>query len=147
MKSIFPFFPIFFLMINIAAAQTPRETAMKEIKAAEKAFNDMATTKGIKEAFAFFAAEDAVIKRGKDSLIYGRAGIAHFYGTDFYKSASVTWAPDFTDASKSGDIGYTFGKYEWLVKDGNGNIIDKATGIFHTVWKKQADGSWKYVWD
>jgi ketosteroid isomerase-like protein len=32
------------------------------------------------------------------------------------------------------------------VKDSVGNKKD-FKGIFHTVWKKQKDGSWKYVWD
>ncbi|MES2650059.1 MAG: DUF4440 domain-containing protein [Bacteroidota bacterium] len=128
-------------------AQTPRENAIKAINAAEKAFNDMAATKGIKEAFVYFAADSAIIKRDNDSLIYGRTGISNFYSGDFFKQASVSWAPDFTDASLSGDMGYTIGKYEWIVKDENGTIKNKLTGIFHTVWKKQADGSWKYVWD
>src|SRR5690349_15495171 len=99
----------------------------------------MAAAKGIKEAFEYFAADSAIIKRGNDSLVYGRAGISHFYSGDFFKQASVTWAPDFTDASAGGDMGYTIGKYEWIVKDNSGNIKNKLTGIFHTVWKKQAD--------
>ena len=141
--------PLLLLGLFITAtvhSQTNRQKAIAEIKAAEKAFNDMATTKGIKEAFVYFAAEDAIIKRGKDSLIYGRAGIGIFYEGAFFKQASVTWAPDVTDASESGDMGYTIGKYEWLHKDSTGNT-NKSVGIFHTVWKKQADGSWKYVWD
>ena len=128
-------------------AQTSRETAIKAINAAEKAFNDMAASKGIQAAFVYFAADSAIIKRGKDSLIYGRAGIGNFYSREFFKQASVSWAPDFTDASASGDMGYTIGKYEWIVKDSTGNTKEKTNGIFHTVWKKQADGSWKYVWD
>jgi ketosteroid isomerase-like protein len=141
---------IFILLLLIActaSAQPPRQTAITAINAAEKAFNDMATAKGIQAAFVYFAADSAIIKRGNDSLVYGRAAISHFYSNAFYKQAAVTWAPNFTDASASGDLGYTIGKYEWVVKDSIGNIKEKSTGIFHTVWKKQADGSWKYVWD
>jgi hypothetical protein len=36
---------------------------------------------------------------------------------------------------------------EWIAKDNNGKIKEKNNGIFHPVWKKQAEGSWKYVWD
>lgn len=130
-----------------ATAQTPRQSAITAINAAEKAFKEMAAAKGIQEAFVYFAADSAIIKRGNDSLVYGRAGISHFYSGDFFKQATVTWAPDFTDASASGDMGYTIGKYEWIVKDSSGHIKNRSTGIFHTVWRKQADGSWKYVWD
>ena len=139
---------LFLLVIaNSGFAQTPRETAIREINAAEKAFNDMASSQGIMEAFVFFAADSAIVKRGNDSLVYGRNGIGNFYSGDFFKKASVSWTPDFTDASASGDMGYTIGKYEWMVKDSTGNIKEKTNGIFHTVWKKQADGDWKYVWD
>lgn len=113
---------------------------------AEKAFEKMAAEKGIGEAFWHYADSNAVIKRGNDSLIIGKEGIRNFYKGDFYKSAKVTWTPDFIDLSQSGDMAYTYGKYKWTWKDSTGRE-GIATGIFHTVWKKQADGSWKYVWD
>lgn len=47
---------------------------------------------------------------------------------------------------KSGDLAYTYGKYNFSALSTNGEKIS-STGIFHTVWKKQDDGSWKYVWD
>ncbi len=106
----------------------------------------MAAEKGIAEAFTFYAAEDAVIKRGNDSLIYGKAGIAHFYSREVFKQATVIWAPDFTNASESGDMGYTYGHYTWRAKDAEGKISE-SKGIFHTVWKRQASGEWKFVWD
>ena len=107
----------------------------------------MASEKGIAAAFAYYAAPDAIIKRGNDSLIYGKTGITNFYSKDGYKKAVLKWAPDFVDAAESGDLGYTFGKYTWQLKDEQGNIIQEAKGIFHSVWKKQPDGSWKFVWD
>lgn len=124
-----------------------RERAAKtEITNAEKAFNDYVQSKGIAEGFYQFAAEDATIKRENDTLISGRDNILKYYRNQKFKNASVTWKPDFVDVSKDGTMGYTYGKYVWTVKDST----DKATnykGVFHTVWKKQPDGSWKYVWD
>ena len=122
------------------------EKAKKEIAKAEKDFEEMATTKGIAEAFEFFADSNAVIRRSNDSVIQGKENIRKFYSTDFYKSASVQWSPDFVDASEKGDFGYTYGKYIWKSKDSSGKV-NESKGIFHTVWKKQKDGSWKYVWD
>src|SRR6185436_3460643 len=71
---------------TVTIAQSAKQTAIREIAAAEKAFNDMAAAKGIKEAFVYFAAEDVIIKRGNDSLIYGRAGVGNFYAKDFIKN-------------------------------------------------------------
>lgn len=122
------------------------EKAKKEIEKAEKDFAQMAADKGIAEAFYSFAADDATIKRKNDSLIHGKEGIRNFYAAPFYKTASVKWAPDFVEVSAEGDLGYTYGKYVWQTKDSTGKM-ETFNGIFHTVWKKQADGSWKYVWD
>ena len=135
------------VMSLYSTAQTVREQSIKEINAAENAFAKMAAEKGVQQAFVFYAAEDAVIKRGNDSLVRGKVGIGNFYATDFFKRALVVWAPNFTDAAESGDMGYTFGNFTWQLKDESGKLIEERKGIFHTVWKKQKDGTWKYVWD
>ena len=106
----------------------------------------MAVENGIEEAFWYFADSSAVIKRGNDSIISGKAAIKNFYSDSYFKTASVKWSPDLIDAAQNGDMGYTFGKYKWESKDSSGKV-NVAQGIFHTVWKKQKDGSWKYVWD
>ena len=118
----------------------------QEVTAAEAAFAKMATDQGIAEAFASFAAEDAVIKRQSDTLIRGREAIRNYYSAPFYKSAKVEWKPDFVDVSANGDLAYTYGKYLWSSQDSTGKVNEQR-GVFHTVWKRQKDGSWKYVWD
>ena len=123
-----------------------QETARQQITAAEADFAKMCADKGIAEGFTFFADSNAVIKRGNDSLIKGKQGIKNFYSASRYANASVTWAPDFVEVSEDGDLGYTFGKYTWQAKDSTGKV-NEFRGVFHTVWKKQKDGSWKYVWD
>jgi ketosteroid isomerase-like protein len=113
---------------------------------AEKDFEKMAAEKGIAEAFYFFADSNAIIKRQHDTLIKGRENIRNYYSADYYKTASVSWSPDFIEVAENGDLGYTFGKYLWQSKDSTGKTND-FRGVFHTVWKRQGDGSWKYVWD
>ena len=122
------------------------DTAKKEIADTEKAFETMVKDKGIAEAFAFYADSNAVIKRRNDSLIKGKDAIRNFYENDFYKTASVTWSPDFIETSPDGNLGYTYGKYLWQSKDSTGKTNENR-GVFHTVWKRQKDGNWRYVWD
>jgi len=43
-------------------------------------------------------------------------------------------------------MAYTYGKYTMTIIDSAGES-KVSNGIFHTVWKKQKDGSWKFVWD
>lgn len=119
----------------------------KEILATEKAFSDMAGEKGIPEAFLEYAADDVVLNRN-DSLISGKDGLQQYYNKPANKDLKInlSWKPDFVDVSSSGDLGYTYGKYLFTVTDSTGKIQSK-TGIFHTVWKKQSDGTWRFVWD
>lgn len=105
----------------------------------------MTVDKGIAEAFYYFAADSAVIKRENDTLIQGKATIKNYYAQQ-PTGAVVTWSPDFTAASKSADMGYTYGRFRWVVKD-NAGAAKTYEGVFHTVWQKDKNGQWKYVWD
>jgi ketosteroid isomerase-like protein len=135
------------LLLSCGSDQTETAaTAKKQIADAELSFEKMAAEKGMAEAFAFYADSNAVIKRQNDTLIRGKEQISKYYSADFYRSASVTWSPDFIEVGKGGDLGYSYGKYLWKSRDSSGRTIEHA-GIFHTVWKRQSDGSWKYVWD
>jgi len=122
-----------------------KDEIKNEILQTEKAIEKMTTEKGIAEAFYYFADEKAVIKRENDTLIIGKENIKIYYNKN-NKNATVNWIPDYIDVSDCGTLGYTYGKYVWKIKNKEG-LITEYKGIFHTVWKKQKDGNWKYVWD
>ena len=146
-KQIFFFTIVVLLVACEPQKKLPDPTKLKqEIVEAEAAFAKMAADKGIAEAFYTFAAEDAVIKRQNDTLIIGRDAIRQYYSAPFYQSAKVDWKPDFTKVSTHGDLAYTYGKFTWTSQDSTGEVSE-IKGVFHTVWQRQADGSWKYVWD
>jgi ketosteroid isomerase-like protein len=121
------------------------EAARNEIMQAEKAFEKMASEEGISAAFYYFAAEDAVIKRGNDSLIIGKENIKRFYDKNANPDVKLSWTPDFIGVSDCGTLGYTYGKYVFSIRDSSGKSAEQ-TGVFHTVWKKQKN-DWRYVWD
>ncbi len=106
----------------------------------------MALELGIAEAFYFFADTNAVILRENDSLIIGNENIRNYYESKNLSNAAVNWSPDFIEVSDCGTLAYTYGKYIWKTRNESGESIE-VNGVFHTVWKKQKDGSWKYVWD
>jgi len=142
-------FPVLVLLVPFLWGCQPSKTESElkaEILEAEKAFQKMTTEKGISEAFYVFVDENAVIKRENDTLIIGKNNIKAYYANKSLENAEVIWSPDFIEVSQSGDMAYTYGKYLWKLKDSTGNI-QEFKGVFHTVWKRQPDGSWKYVWD
>lgn len=121
------------------------ESLKEEIAQAEKAFNDYAAEHGVKEAFLTFAHENAVLNR-RDSIIAGKEAIANYFDNQTLKNVSLQWKPDFIDVSFSGDMAYTYGKYTFSAIAPDSTTIN-ASGIFHTVWKRDENGEWKYVYD
>ncbi len=116
-----------------------------EIIDVEKRFAEMASEKGVSEAFFYFAAEDGVIMRN-NKIYKGKAEIKKYYDSSGLTDIKLKWRPDFVDISSSGDMAYTYGKFSFSAKDKTGKIL-KSDGIFHTVWKRQPDGKWRFVWD
>ena len=123
-----------------------KDKIKEEIFQTEKAFEKMTSEKGIVEAFYYFADENAVIHRENDTLIKGKENIRIYYGKKNLKNANVNWTPDYISVSDCGTLGYTYGKFVWKIRNDEG-VIKEFKGIFHTVWKKQKDNNWKYVWD
>ena len=116
-----------------------------EIVKAEKDFAAMAKDKGVKTAFLEFAAEDAVLKQ-ENTLHIGKDAIRIHLERQPTDGISLSWKPEFVDVSSSGDLGYTYGYYTLTFTDPEGKKLENK-GVFHTVWKRQTDGSWKFVWD
>ena len=145
MKHIF----LFLILLTIFKSCTPsvdKEALKKEVFNVEKSFEKMAADSGIAKAFYYFAADSAVIKRENDTLITGRENIRIYYSKTDDKNTKVNWTAEFIDVSDCGTLAYTYGKYSWNIRDKNGKEA-VYKGIFHTIWKKQKDNTWKYVWD
>lgn len=127
--------------------QTEKQAVWKkEIIETEKSFADLALKDGISAAFLTFADEGAVLSRNNE-IISGHKNMKEWFdGRPQAEGSTLSWKPDFVDISSSGDLGYTYGTYTYTSLDSLGNE-QQSSGIFHTVWKRQSDGSWKFVWD
>ena len=121
------------------------ELIKEQIIQLEKDFAELSQKASIATAFLHYAAEDAVLLRGNE-LIKGKNGIKSYLEGLPKRNEKLDWAPSFVDVSSSGDLAYTYGNYSYTRIDSTGEKIE-SNGIFHTVWKKQTDGTWKFVWD
>lgn len=119
----------------------------QEIRETELAFSALSEKEGIAKAFLTYAAGDAVLMRN-NTLIKGYDAIRQRFKDNPVnpEEVTLTWMPDFVDVSACGDLGYTFGSYELVSTDSLGKKTTNK-GIFHTVWKRQEDGKWRFVWD
>lgn len=59
---------------------------------------------------------------------------------------SLTWTPLKADMAASGDLGYTYGTYNYTAKNKEGKLVANY-GKYTSIWKKQQDGQWKVVVD
>ena len=97
-------------------------------------------------AFQVYAADDVRLFRNEHLPFVGRNRIAAALSSATpgglrANAGVVTWQPLFADASRSGDLGYTYGTYE-VKNDG----VLTAKGNYMRFWKK-LDGAWKIVLD
>jgi len=120
-----------------------KESWKNEIMQVESDFAELLEKEGLHAAFIAYAANDAVLMRN-NQLIIGRDSIDLKYTGE--NSKGLNWKPEFVDVSDSGDMAYTYGYYSFKFVDKEGNPSE-SKGVFHTVWKRQKDKTWKFVWD
>jgi ketosteroid isomerase-like protein len=121
-----------------ANAQTPASDASAQVRAAETAFAKSMADRNI-AAFSALIAEEAVFFGGK-GVLHGKAAVVADWKRFFEgASAPFSWAPADVEVLASGTLGFSSGP----VYDPKGNRI----GTFNSVWQRQADGSWKIVFD
>jgi len=109
-----------------------------QLISADSLFAAMSVSQGAKPAFLAFAAEDAISFGGGPQLNRGRAAIgAAFDG--FPSGAVLAWSPVGAAIAESGDLGCTIGEA----------TIESLHQYskYLTIWKRQKDGSWKFVAD
>lgn len=122
------------------------QSALQEMVKTEQAFSKMAEEKNTRDAFLAFIADDGLLFR--PGAVNGKKWMLEHPGPPPENPAKrplLAWQPSFAGMAASGDMGFTTGPWEAKadIKD------DKPSGYGHfvTVWKKQADGSWKFVVD
>lgn len=108
----------------------------------DKAFSQMSREKGMKKAFIEYMDGEGVLLRPNQYPLIGASAI------DFLSQVNDTaftleWEPQKAYIAKSGELGYTFGIY--ALKPSAADTI--LYGTYVSIWKKQPDGSWKFVLD
>jgi len=138
-KYISIFLILFAFAVSVQAQKTDTPSDLQSLVEAERTFARTALDKGIREAFIANLADDGVLFRPRP--VAGKKWMEEHTS----QPGVLTWQPIFAFASRSGDMGYTTGPWEYREK----SIDDKpvAFGNFVTIWKKQLDGAWKVILD
>lgn len=79
--------------------------------------------------------------------IYGKSAIEALKRKNFKKPVDRTMEIKIEDAQVAGEFGFAHGIYSTSIKPVEGGDTKFAVGKFLTVFKKQANGSWKIYRD
>lgn len=124
------------LLAGCAGMQSmgPPPTA-EPVIAAERAFAADAAQRGWIAAFRSYAAADATTL--SPGPVNAQENLARQQGDG---STNLAWGPSYAGIARSGDFGFTTGPFWLRTREG-------VLGHYFTVWRKQADGSWKWIFD
>jgi ketosteroid isomerase-like protein len=121
-------------------AQSDLARRAEEVRRTEQAFARTMADRDF-AAFQTFLADEAVFWAGeKGAPVRGRAQVAAVWKR-FYDApaAPFSWRPEQVEVLESGTLGFSLGPV--FAPDG------RRTGTFNSVWRRQADGTWKIVFD
>jgi ketosteroid isomerase-like protein len=142
MKTSFILVLLLVLHPGALCAETTIANGKSELLAADIAFSARSSQAGVLQAFLEVATPETKVLsqsgRGFDAVR------SEYKGTP--ATATLTWTPSQAEVSSSGDMGYTWGRYEYR-EPGSDGKPKVTTGSYVTIWKRQPDGSWKVVLD
>src|SRR5262249_33100201 len=127
----------------VLAVVAQGQSALHDMVKTEQAFSAMAQEKTIRDAFMAFIADYGLLFR--PGAVNGKKWMVEHPVPPSDKRPVLVWQPAFAGMAASGDMGFTTGP--WEAKADINDEKPSAYGHFMTVWKKQADGSWKFVVD
>jgi len=120
------------LLASPTFGQTPDAAP---VVAAERAFAADAPAMGIAGSFNKWSTPDAIVIGGGEVQ---RVADAYPDGPRPADEPLLEWWPNFAGIARSGDMGFTTGGVQ---------LGGRRTGHYFTVWLRQPDGSWKWVYD
>ena len=116
------------------------------ILAADAAWMKVYSAKDLEKSVAFFDNEGSMLPANAP-IATGKDAVTKLIGSAFATpDYMLSWHANKVGAARSGELGYTSGTYDFTMKDASGKTISDK-GKYLTVWKKEADGSWKVLFD
>ena len=124
--------------------RTPEDGVDDKLKMmdADRAFSRLSEAKGMKNAFLDYIDSNGVLLRPDHLPLLGADAI-DFLIQQNDTSYTLKWEPKNGAVAASGDLGYTYGLY--VLKPTTKDTL--IYGNYVSIWKKHADGTWKFVLD
>jgi ketosteroid isomerase-like protein len=142
------------LAFVISSWGATQDNLRRELANTERSFCTDTARVGIADAFLAYMAENCFLpdrlalsrSEYKKAVDEARAKAGSAYKPGPNPNVQLTWSPLKVEVSDDGTLGYTWGRYGFTSKGKDGKV-DSSEGIYLTIWRRQADGSWKFVYD
>jgi ketosteroid isomerase-like protein len=116
----------------------PNAALQEQVMATERAFAATMAQRN-REAFAGFLDPETIFYSGRD-VLRGREQVTTSWSSYFEGSeAPFSWEPDSVQVLDSGTLALSTGP----VRDPSGRIIAR----FNSIWRRNAAGEWKIIFD
>jgi len=120
------------------AAMPAPDSASQQVFAAERAFAQSMADRNV-PAFASHVSDEAIFFNGT-AVLRGKKQVLGIWSRFFEgKTAPFSWEPDRVEVLQSGTLALSTG----LVRDPSGKNI----GRFNSIWRREAPGVWRVVFD
>lgn len=130
--------------VSLAVGQRqPEKSPLQAMVDTELAFAQLAAEEGTRDAFLAFIADDGVLFR--PTVVKGKQWLLDHPARVSDKRPLLTWYPAVAGVARAGDMGYSTGPWEFKADAHDSKSV--AWGHFLTIWKRQANGEWKFAID
>lgn len=139
---------LMFSVLLAACSTLPQHSnARQELIETDQAWSAAAYQGKDLESVVSVWSEDAVIVPSGEKIISGKAAIREYVAKSFATPGfSIRWDTLDASVSQDGTMGYTTAASTFTFPGDDGKIVTaKARGV--AVWKRDATGAWKCVYD
>lgn len=123
-------------MLAVVPPAVAQETAQDQVFAAERAFAATMAARDL-QAFASFVSEEAIFFSG--DVLRGKQAVVAGWTPLFAGEAPFSWEPDQVEVVQSGTLALSTG----IVRNPAGEIVSR----FNSIWRREADGVWRVLFD
>jgi ketosteroid isomerase-like protein len=115
------------------------------VKDADAQWSKAATARSLDVVLSYYSG-DAVVLPPNAEMLTSKGDITKAWMTLLDPANTISWTPMYVEVAQSGEMVYDVGSYTMVTKPKKGKP-ETDHGKYLSVWKKQADGSWKAVAD
>jgi ketosteroid isomerase-like protein len=112
------------------------------VRAADVSWSKAAQAHDMSAVYSYYA-NGAVVLPANSEMSTNKVTLQKVWSQMLTKDTDLSWTPMWVEASKSGELVYVVGSYTLTTKASKGKPASSEHGKYMSVWKRQADGTWK----